>query len=955
MPARSAVLVGGAQGDTSWVEAIVGRAAEQAQLRAALAAAQDGRGSLLLVGGAAGIGKTRLAVAAVKAAQSRGMRVARGYAVDDPGAPALWPWLRVMRDWPEVAALPTGDARDSDAAARFQFFVAVTDLIVSRANPAGLLVVLEDFHWADRLSVLLLRHTVAELAEHPVAIVVTYRDAVPGPLSDTMLDLLRADATRAIPLAGLDVDAVAAWLPQLTDYATPKLAAALHSRTGGNPLLIRLVAENLTGGGQPGSLDGVMSERPQLRRLVAAKVDLLAPEARATIEAASVVGERLSSQLLAVMTARAETVIRSHLADATAAGVLTQTADGVVFEHALVRDAVYARLGAAERGMLHRQAAQALNAASAPAGPIAMHWRRAAGADVVRLCQEWSERADEQARAARAHDDASRFATLAVDCARERVVDGAELARLLIRQAEADALCARTDACVAACMEAADLAEACGRADLLAASGLVAHGVGDARALVVISGICERALARVEKSDHATRARLLAQISVTMSETEGGTRCADVAADALAEADASGDDVAILEAMAARHLSITVPDTVAERLELGRRAVELGASSSRPIATLWGHLWRADAALQLGNLAEVQREVDEIDRIARTRGSVLARWHHHRYVASCEALTGNFAQAREANLAARTLGERVGDLSMWGQSFAFSHQLSILRGDLGEMPPEWEEMIDHAPAMPLIKISKPIQHALAGDLDRARAEFEQFRSLPETFPFGVRWAGTIAQVGSAAILLDDAAVADAVYRAFVRWAHSYSGDGSGGSFSFGSTSRFLGDLALVTGRPDVAARHQLDAVAMNARIGARPYTALSRLSWARALDALGLVADPHDGTPAVQLVDLASAEFERLDMPGPLATARALAHSLAGKRAAARRTTSPLSPREDEVARLVAEALSNKQIAARLYLSERTIETHVRSILTKLAFTTRTEIATWVLRSTTDA
>ena len=928
------------------MEAIVGRSVEQAQLSAALAAAQDGRGTLLLIGGAAGIGKTRLAVAAVEAAQSRGMGIARGYAVDDPGAPALWPWLRVMRDWPEVAALPAGDARDSDAAARFQLFVAVTDLIASRAHCAGLLIVLEDFHWADRLSVLLLRHVVAEFAEHPVAIIVTYRDAVPGPLSDTMLHLLRAEAARAIPLAGLDVDEVAAWLPHLTGHSEPEFAVALHRRTGGNPLLIRLVAEYLGGRGPRGSLEDVMSERPQLRRLVAAKVDVLAPEARATIEAASVVGERLNPQVLAVMTSRDQMEIRSHLADATAAGVLTETADGVVFEHALVRDAVYARLDAAERGVLHRYAAQALNAASAPAGPIAMHWRRAAGAEAVRLCQEWSERADDQARTSRAHDDASRFATLAVVCARERRVDDAELARQLIRQAEADALCTRTDACVTACAEAADLAEACGRADLLAASGLVAHGVGDARALVVVSGICKRALALVDTDDHATRARLLAQISVAMSETEGGTCCADVAADALAEADASGDDVAILEAIAARHLSITVPDTVAERLELGRRAIDLGASSSHPIAALWGHLWRADAALQLGNLAEVEREVDEIDRIARTRGSALARWHHNRYIASYEALIGNFAAARAANLAARTLGERVGDQSLWGLSFAFSNQLSILRGDPGEMPPEWEAIIDHAPAVPLIKISKPIQHALAGDLDRARAEFEQFRPLPETFPFGVRWTGTIAQVGSAAILLGDAAVANAVYRAFARWAHSYSGDGSGGSFSFGSTSRFLGELALVAGRPDDAARHQFDAVAMNARIGARPYTALSRLGWARALDALGLDTDPHDGTPAVQLVGQAGDEFERLDMPGPLATARALADKLA----AAQCTTSPLSPREDEVARLVSDALSNKEIAARLYLSERTVETHVRSILAKLGFTTRTEIATWVLR-----
>lgn len=73
-----------------------------------------------------------------------------------------------------------------------------------------------------------------------------------------------------------------------------------------------------------------------------------------------------------------------------------------------------------------------------------------------------------------------------------------------------------------------------------------------------------------------------------------------------------------------------------------------------------------------------------------------------------------------------------------------------------------------------------------------------------------------------------------------------------------------------------------------------------------------------------------------------------------GELEAARRHASPLSAREREVAELVAQALSNREIAARLVLSERTVETHVRNILGKLGFTTRTEIATWLLRTTRD-
>jgi DNA-binding NarL/FixJ family response regulator len=134
---------------------------------------------------------------------------------------------------------------------------------------------------------------------------------------------------------------------------------------------------------------------------------------------------------------------------------------------------------------------------------------------------------------------------------------------------------------------------------------------------------------------------------------------------------------------------------------------------------------------------------------------------------------------------------------------------------------------------------------------------------------------------------------------------------------------------------------------MNVRAGARPFTALSRLGWAQTLVAIDRERDPEDGQAATELLAQATAEFRRLDMPGPLATAAALTGTLR----TARRTASPLTARESEIAGLVAQAMSNRGIAGRLYLSERTVETHVRSILAKLGFTTRTEIATWVLRT----
>jgi DNA-binding CsgD family transcriptional regulator len=163
--------------------------------------------------------------------------------------------------------------------------------------------------------------------------------------------------------------------------------------------------------------------------------------------------------------------------------------------------------------------------------------------------------------------------------------------------------------------------------------------------------------------------------------------------------------------------------------------------------------------------------------------------------------------------------------------------------------------------------------------------------------------------------------------------------GAGTVFYAGSVARMLGELDLGCGDFAAAVPHFEEGLRVDSLLGARPYVAWGRMGLARALSASGDVAR------ALELARAAAADARRLDMPGLLAAADTFLADAAKARA-----KDPLTPREREVAGLVAQALSNREVARTLVLSERTVESHVRSILAKTGLTTRTELTRWYLQ-----
>ena len=273
----------------------------------------------------------------------------------------------------------------------------------------------------------------------------------------------------------------------------------------------------------------------------------------------------------------------------------------------------------------------------------------------------------------------------------------------------------------------------------------------------------------------------------------------------------------------------------------------------------------------------------------------------------------------------------------------FAVWLAVLRGDAGEIPADFFDIAAAAPPIPIVRA--PLARALfvVGRTDEAQAVYETLRQLPAAGDKDIRTFGALTQLMDLIIAFGDSEMARATYDLIHPHVNDSGATGSGLVFLSGSAHWPLGRLAALLGRTEEALGHFAAAVTIDARLGARPLVALTRLDWA---DALRTRAARGDYAQARTLAWQAATEARRLDMPGPADRAEHLVNDLDQ----AIRAGDPLTPREREIAELVSAGITNRTIATQLVLSERTVEGHVRSILAKLQLTNRTELAAWTLR-----
>jgi tetratricopeptide (TPR) repeat protein len=418
----------------------VGREREMRELRAGLDDAVAGSGRLMLLVGEPGVGKTRTAEELIIYARLRGARVLVGRCYEGEGAPAYWPWVQIIRSYvqsrdpaqlraemsdgaPDVAQvvsdvrqrlpdLPAQPPLEGEKG-RFRLFDSITTWLKKAGQEQPLVLIIEDLHWADTPSLLLLQFLTRELKQSRLLLLGTYRDvelARQHPLAQVLGELAREPLSQRILLRGLGEPDVARFL-EITLGVTPPhaLVAAVYRETEGNPFFVMEVVRLLLTDERFQHLGAITDWSipiPQgVRQVIGRRLDRLSPECNRVLTIASVVGREFSLHILERVADLSGHSLLETLEEAVAARVIVEmphAIGGYTFAHALIRETLYDELSASRRVRLHRQVGEVLERLhdsnlEPHLAELAHHYYQAAPGGDVEKAQDYTIRAGDWA------------------------------------------------------------------------------------------------------------------------------------------------------------------------------------------------------------------------------------------------------------------------------------------------------------------------------------------------------------------------------------------------------------------------------------------------------------------------------------------------------------------------------------------------------------------------------
>ena len=530
---------------------LVGRGRPRAVLDAAAQAAESGHATTAVLLGEAGIGKTRLVRATADDLVARGWRAVWTHGSEDEGAPALWPWMSIVRELgrtvpltPELEALVEGDSSGAvaePAAARWRQTERIGELLETACLETPLVVVFDDLHWADAASQALLAELTARSAESRLLVLVTSRPTGSPALTATLARLARLGVIR-LEIDGLtesDIQALAAGAGLEVD------PAALRERTGGNPFLLQ---ETLAFAAESGAspLDVVPAS---VADVLGARMSRLAAPGEDVLLVASVLGSTIDPASIAELSELDLSDVDDGLDAAVAADLLRADEGGVIrFRHDLVRETAYGRLGAVRRTRLHARALRMLTEAGRLNPTLLATHARDAGPAHADETVHWSLAAATEATARHAPDSALQWWQVANDADRNATVpDSARRVRVLLGLVRAQLDAGDAVGAIETRAEAVQAASDAGDRALVVAALTSLDGplvwlprpMGQVNTAMI--QLLEGALASTPEPSPAERCMLLATLAIEIYAPDQEARCEDLTAEALGIAEDLGD------------------------------------------------------------------------------------------------------------------------------------------------------------------------------------------------------------------------------------------------------------------------------------------------------------------------------------------------------------------------------------------------------------------------------
>ncbi len=862
------------------VTPFVGRGDVIASLTARLEEARGGRGSLAMLVGEPGIGKTRTAEEFAALTRHKGATVLSGRCYDGEWAPPFSPFVEAIKEYaaatspdrlaaalgadagvlarivpalhellPDIAEPPAIPAEGE----RYRLLDAASNLFTKIASSGPLVLLLDDLHWADKGTIAMLRQIARQAPAQALVIVGGYRDVEldrTHPLAAALADLRRETPFERIVLKGLAAEEVGALLDVIAEQDVPRsLVDAIAGETNGNPFFIKEVLLHLVEERKIVQEDGRWTSTltiadmgiPEgVREVIGRRLSRLSASCNAMLTASSAMTGGFSWVELQAICEAPERALLDALDEALVAQVLVETASGTYdFTHALIRHTLYEELSTPRRVLLHRQIGEALERLYAGdlephLAELAHHFYEASPGGDVPKAVEYARRAGDRAASQFAFEEAvGQYERAIEQLGRAPSNDRALEAECALGRAYALYRSGRDDESVASYAQAGELARAAGRADLLVRAATRDDNLFGTRG-EPFTTLLRDALQLLPTGDSRERVAVMAQLGSTWDFASGGNLDMGLVDDSIHMSRRLQDSSILAFALHYKCWGMLFQREIDELLHVTEEYESLGPNGAS------ASYWRLIVLYRLGRIDDAHRELDRY--LERAQESRIRQFR----ALGCflqamrEQMRGNFATSHELAMQGMTVGRGWSGFDGWLIANAATRAWEEGREPWSELDP----IVSAARSDVWTRIVSAYALPVGADAEAVRAlvdrlPIDSYAKIPPT----ADWLPHICGAAEAVSFIDDRDRCQVLYELLAPHAHLPVFIGAHNSAALGSCARFVGRLAFVVDRLEDAARSFEQALVDNTRWGMRPSVARTQMDYARMLRKRGADGD----------------------------------------------------------------------------------------------------------------